>query len=148
MSRVVIAALVDRRQNILREMSFMREEISRCEKALEHLDASIRLIDPTFDFSALKPPRRTTPDEVFRPGETPLLALDILREAPKPMSTTDIARRMLEGRGSPRVSPRQFETLNRKVNAVLNTKFRQGVVRKTGRVQGANRAVLWEAISS
>lgn len=146
MTRPVITALVDRRQEILREISFMQEEISRCEKAIGHLDASIRLIDPTFDFSTIKPPRRTNTDEVFRPGETPLLALDILREAARPMSTTDISKRMLELRGSPRVSARQFDTLNRKVNAVLNTKFRQGIVRKTGRVQGANRAVLWEVI--
>tara|TARA_R110000868_G_scaffold281942_4_gene542173 strand:- start:475 stop:606 length:132 start_codon:yes stop_codon:yes gene_type:complete len=43
----------------------MQEEISRCEKAIGHIDASIRLIDPTFDFSTIKLPRRTNKDEVF-----------------------------------------------------------------------------------
>ncbi len=130
----------------MREMSIMQQEIRRCEVAIEHLDATLRLVDPEFDFSSLKPMKSCVEDDYFRPGETPLMALDIMREAGVPMSTTDISKAMLVKKGSPRVTFRQFERLNQKVNGALNTKFRQGVVRKKGRVEGSNRAVIWELL--
>ena len=142
----VITALIERRRDIMREMSGMQQELHRCEVALNHIDATILLVDPQFDFTSLKPKKSVTEDEIFRPGEAPVVALDVLREAGRPLSTTEITKGMLEKRGSPRLPFRQFETLNRKVNACLNTKFRQGVLRKRGRVQGDNRAVLWEIL--
>lgn len=147
MTSHTIVALVERRREIMREQAYLQQESRHCDEAIVHIDATIRLLDPQFDFADLKPKKQVTEDEWFRPGETPLMALDILREARSPMSTTDITKAMLEKRGSPRITRREFETLNRKVNGALNTKFRQGVLRKAGRVVGENRAVVWELIT-
>jgi len=78
-------------------------------------------------------------------GLTEQFDLKIDRQAGRP-STTGISKRMIELRGSPTFSFEEFSILNRKVNAALSSKFRRGVVRKCGRVQGDNRAVLWEVI--
>ena len=147
MTSHTITALVERRREIMREQAYLQQESRRCDEAIIHIDATIRLLDPQFDFTDLKPKKHVTEDEWFRPGETPLMALDILRENRGPMSTTDITKAMLEKRGSPRMTRREFETLNRKVNGALNTKFRQGVLRKAGRVVGENRAVVWELVN-
>lgn len=141
-----VTALVERRREIMREQAYLQQELRSCEEALGHIDATIQLLDPEFDISNFKPKKACVEDELFRPGETPLLALDIIRESGKPLSTTDITKAMLVKKGMPRLNPRQFEALNRKLNACLNTKFRQGVLRKCGRIQGANRAVIWELI--
>lgn len=146
MTSHVVTALLERRREIMREQAFLQQEARRCDEALIHIDATIRLLDPHFDFSDVKPKKLVVEDEIFRPGETPLLALDTLRASGSPMSTTDITKAMLEKRGAPKLTFRQFDTLNRKVNAALNTQFRRGVLRKAGRAQGANRAVLWELI--
>ncbi|HYC06177.1 MAG TPA: hypothetical protein VED40_23010 [Azospirillaceae bacterium] len=141
-----VTALVDRRREIMRERAFLEQELRLCDQALEHLGAAIKLLDPGFNLGSLEPKRLVTEDELFHPGEAPLLALDVLRQAGRPMSTTDITRGMLAIRELSNLPAARFETLNRKVNACLNTKVRQGVVRKAGRVQGANRAILWELV--
>lgn len=142
----VITALVERRREIMREMAVMQQELHRCELAVGHIDATILLFEPQFDFGSLKPKKPVTEDEIFRPGEAPVIALEVLKEARKPLSTTDITKGMLAKRGSPRLPFRQFESLNAKVNACLNTKLRQGVLRKRGRTQDGNRSVLWEIL--
>lgn len=149
MSRHAIAQLVEKRKDICGELAMLQDEIRRCETAIKHIDAAIHLVDPEFELSAVqkKARRRVTYDEVFRPGEAPLLALDVLRENGQPMSSTEIAHAILEKKGCPRLNRQQFETLLRKLNAALNSKFRRGVVRKAGRVQGANRAVIWELLA-
>ncbi|MCP4602768.1 MAG: hypothetical protein GY847_20005 [Proteobacteria bacterium] len=146
MTSHTITALVERRREIMREQAWLQGEASNCDRAIKAIDQTILLFDPLYDFAGLKPKKPVTEDEIFRPGEAPILALDTLRETGKPLSTTEITQAMLVKRGEPRLSRKQFETLNRKINSALNTKFRQGVVRKAGRVQGSNRAVIWELI--
>jgi hypothetical protein len=141
----VIAALVERRREIMRELAYLQQEARSCEESISHIDATIRLLDPQFDLSQLAPKKSVIEDNVFRPGEAPLLALDVLRERRRPLSTTELTKAILELRGSPRLSPRQFEMLNRKLNSALNSQFRRGVLRKVGRV-GAGGSVVWEII--
>src|SRR5260221_14751634 len=97
----LITGLIEQRREIMGEMSALQQELHRCEVALSHIDATILLVDPQFDFSELKPKKQVNEDEIFRPGETPLVALDVLREARRPLSTTEITKSMLEKRGSP-----------------------------------------------
>lgn len=112
------------------------------EDALVHIDAVIRLFDPGYDFSQLKAKRPVTEDDVFRPGEVPLLALDYLREAEGPISTTGLAKHLLENKGAPRLSPKRFQSLTSKLHAALQSQFRRGVVDKAGKDR--NRAILWQ----
>jgi len=137
-----VTALVTRRQEIMREQAYLEKEARRCEEALVHIDATIRLFDPTYDFTVLKAKKFYTEDEIFRPGEAPLLAFDILREADGPMTIPQIARAMLEKRGAPRVTAAQFRSLNAKLNSALNMKFRQGAIKKVGKVADGV-AILW-----
>ncbi|MDE1146712.1 MAG: hypothetical protein PW843_08825 [Azospirillaceae bacterium] len=148
MTSPTITALLDQRRDILRDMAILRDEMAECEKAVHHLDAVIHLLDPTVDLAAVTPKKHVTFDEIFRPGEAPLMALDALREANTALSTTDILKVMLEKKGGPRLTPRQFQVLLRKINAGLNGQFRKGLIRKAGRDggHGANRAVIWHLI--
>lgn len=128
----------------MREMAAMQQELHRCEIALGHIDATILLFDPRFDFGSLKPKKPVTEDEVFLPGEAPVIALEVLKAARGPLTTRAITQGMLDRRGSPQLPFRQFASLNAKVNACLNTKFRQGVVAKRGRAASDNHSTIWE----
>ena len=147
MTSHTVTALVELRREIMAEQVHLESEVARCRKAVDHIDFVIRLIEPEYDFSKVPGPKKTvTFDDLFRPGEAPLLAMDVLREKGGSLSTTDITKAMLERRGAPKLNFRQFEALNRKVNAALNSQFRQGTLRKAGRVQGENRAIVWEVV--
>lgn len=142
MTSYTVTALVDRRKEIMREQSWLQREIAATEEALVHIDAVIRLFDPGYDFSQLKAKRPVTEDDVFRPGEVPLLALDFLREHKAPISTIELAQRLLEKKGAPRLSSKRFQSLTSKLHASLQTQFRRGLVEKVGKTR--NRAILWE----
>lgn len=146
MSLNVIAALMERREKITRKMQEARQQLHQREVDMAGVDATIRSINPAFDFDTFIPRMNVIKDEHFEPGETPVFALRVLVEATGPMTTTEVTRAMLLKRGSPQLTVRQFAILNRKVNGCLNTKVKQGVLRKRGRVQGANHAILWEVL--
>src|ERR1700743_2025642 len=142
MTLQAVAALVERRRDIMREQAYLEREGRRCEEAIVHIDATIRLFDPNFDVSTLTPKQFVTEDDIFRPGEAPIIALEILREAGREMTINEIAKLMLEKRGAPQLSPRQFQNLTKKVYAVLNFRFRQGLIKKVGTIS-ETKAVLW-----
>ena len=136
-----ITSLVDRRREVMREQAWLQREIKATEEAIVHIDAVIRLFDPGYDFDKLKAKRPLTEDDIFRPGEAPLLALNFLRECSGPVSTTEIAKYLLEQKGAPRLSPKRFQTLTSKIHAALQTQFRRGIIEKAG--LSKTRAILW-----
>ncbi|MFC4349491.1 hypothetical protein ACFO5Q_16680 [Kordiimonas lipolytica] len=142
MTSYTVTSLVDRRREIMREQAWLHREIKATEEAIVHIDAVIRLYDPGYDFSQLKAKRPVTEDDVFRPGEVPLLALDFLRNASEAVSTIDLAKHLLELKGSPRLSPKRFQSLSAKIHAALQTQFRRGIVEKAG--QSRTRSILWK----
>ncbi len=147
MTQFAVSALVARRREIMGEKAYLEHEIQRCDEAMGHIDASIRLFDAEFDFTRIKPRRHLNEDEFFQPGETPILALEILREAGRPLTTAAITTAMLKRRGVfELVGKVQFQRMNAKVNAALNGKFRQRLVRKTGGRPGETRAITWELV--
>ncbi|NVJ99327.1 MAG: hypothetical protein HWE25_14325 [Alphaproteobacteria bacterium] len=141
MTSPTVTSLVDRRREIMREQAWLQREIKATEEAILHIDAVIRLFDPGYDFAKLKAKRPVTEDDVFRPGEVPLLALDFLRNHSEPVSTIDIAKHLLELKGAPRLSPKRFQSLTSKVHAALQTQFRRGLLEKAG--ISKTRAILW-----
>lgn len=144
MTQVAVSALVDRRREVQREIAYLASEIKRCEEAIQHIDATIHLLQPEYDLTRLKPKKFFVEDSIFYPGETPTLVLEILRAAGRPMTTPEITREMLARKGSPELTKLQHERLNAKENAALNTKFRQRLVCKSGGVVGGLRAITWD----
>lgn len=144
MTSFTVSALVERRREVQREIAFLESEIKRSQEAIGHIDATIHLLDPYYDLTKLKPKQFVTEDSFFYPGETPILVLEVLREANHPLTTQEVTKAMLARKGSPELTKLQYERLNAKVNAALNTKFRQRLVRKSGGVPGELRAIRWE----
>jgi hypothetical protein len=65
---------------------------------LDHLDAAILLFDPDYDVAAIR--AKTYPvAQVTRRGDSIRLILDFLRQATEPMTTRQIALRVMAVRG-------------------------------------------------
>jgi len=147
MTQFAVSALVERRREIMREKAYLEREIVRCDEAMGHLDATIHLLDAGYDLAKVTAKQYANEDEFFQPGETPILALEVLREAGRPLATPAITTAILKRRGLfDLVGKAQFQRLNAKVNAALNAKFRQRLVRKTGGVPGETRSIIWELV--
>lgn len=146
MDHPVIACLMKRRAAIAHRIAEIQIRLEKHEAARRGIDDDIRSNDPGFDFNSFNPARPVVRDDFFGPGETPVVALEVLKDANVPMTTTDITWAMLQRRGSPPITVEQFGVLNRKVVGCLNTKAQQGILRKRGRVQGSNHAIIWELL--
>ena len=87
--------------------------------------------------------KKGRPEGVFRYLELPIMLDNLLAQISRPTSTTELTDILLYGR---EVDQSTWASVNRHVSQLLNSRVRQGYVRKVGRVQGSNRAVLWECI--
>lgn len=66
---------------------------------IEHVAAVILLLEPGFDLASIKPRQRYKPNPVFDRGECFTAALDVLRRAGVPLTSKEVATRLLEERG-------------------------------------------------
>jgi len=98
----VISALVDKRARIDGEIHMRRFQIMRLEIELAHLDAVIKMFQPNYDIGKIATKRTIERSKTGTArGSGTREALKVLREATEPLTTKEIARRILKGRGEP-----------------------------------------------
>lgn len=96
----VISALVDKRARIDGEIQMRRYQIARLEMEMAHIDAVIRMFRPGYDISKIATRRTIKRSKTGTArGSGVREALTILREAGEPLTSRDIAERILAKRG-------------------------------------------------
>src|ERR1700691_4231813 len=76
-----------------------RREAERLADAMRHVEAVIRLFDPSYDVRRIAVRRRNRRNPWFRRGHMYRAVLDVLRDATEPLTTKAIAQRMLAAKG-------------------------------------------------
>ncbi|WP_448208430.1 hypothetical protein [Azospirillum sp. sgz302134] len=94
----VVSALKDKRAEIAGIIEDMERCIAQHRADLVHVDAVLRLYVPELEPDGIAPKAVRKRNDWFRPGELARLVLDVLRTAPAPLSTRDIAVRVMERR--------------------------------------------------
>src|SRR3954449_4820773 len=120
------AALVRKRAELAGRIDHTRSELDAMLASLAALDATLRLFDPEFRPQAIRPrpfPPRRGPEQ---PGMRARDVLGALRETGRPMTTREIAERLLAGRavGTDKLVSRGSEI----VGAALRKLRARGVV--------------------
>lgn len=149
MTQETIAVLVEQRRELLRDLTTFQQEARRCE-AIAHVDATILLLAPDFDWPTVAPVGAAVTEVLFQPGEILLAALNLLRAEKRSMSTAEILNMLLAKKGVDGLPNRQRRTLAKRLHAVLSVKASEGVVRRTGVLssRGMRRPTmtLWEYV--
>lgn len=78
-----------------------KEEGERLLEAMRHVEAVLKLLDPGYSLRKISI-RRRKPNVYFKRGTIFRAALDVLREADKPLTSAEVALRMFAAQG---VSP-------------------------------------------
>lgn len=92
----VISALVDKRARIDGEIKARRYQIMRLELELVHVDAVIKMFNPSYDLEAIATKRSFAKNPAGVPkGAGGRHALDILRESGAALTANEIAGRVL-----------------------------------------------------
>ena len=95
-----ISALVDKRARIDGEIKTRRFQIMRLQCELAHIDAVIKMFSPSYDISKIATKRSFTKNPAGTPrGSGSREALTILREAGEPLTSMEIAERVLAKQG-------------------------------------------------
>ena len=126
----VIDALREKRSELVGLMSRLEQQLAQHRGSLTHLDATMRLFDPDLLSQHNDPPPQRERVSWFHPGECRRLIYDVLRDAPQPLATRELAARVMAAKGIPAVDDHRTRALIQKT--VLASLFRaKGAVERT-----------------
>ena len=101
-------------------VSQLERQLSRQQADLTHLDATLRLFDPTIRVTEIRPRRQYMRNTWFRHGECLRLIYDVLREAGQPVTTRDLTERIMQIKAIPAAEARIRDLVQRTLLASLN----------------------------
>ena len=134
-----LAGLIEKRRELAGKIEYHQNELRQASADLDHLDATIRMFDPDADLEAIHsrpyPPR----NQAFR-GEVTRVLLAALRHAGGPLTSHQLADRLMAERGLDVNDAKLKKTMVKRVGSALRD------MRKRGRVTsevGAKREMLW-----
>ncbi len=134
----VLHALTRKRAEVAGQIEHIQLELRRLIAELDHIDATIRIFNPSIDIGAIRskpvPPRHAA----FK-GEVTRIVFQTLRDAQQPVTSRDIAMRLMTERG---LNPDDRELaliMVKRVCACLRVQKKKGLVRNVpsvGTIQG------------
>jgi hypothetical protein len=116
----VISALSNKRAELAGLVSQLERQLAQQQANLAHLDATMRLFNPDIQPSRIRPKQPRARSVWFRPGECLRLIYDELREAAQPMTTRQLAERIIRVRALPMADDRQRELVQKTILGSLN----------------------------
>jgi len=116
----VISALREKRAEVAGIVQSLEKQIAQRRADLAHVDATIRLFDPDAKPETIRAKRTYERNDWFQPGECARMVFDVLRDAPAPVTTADIAAHLMERKGIPADDRRTRELVQKTVLGTLN----------------------------
>lgn len=116
----VISALSNKRAELTGLVSQLERQLAQQQAHLAHLDATMRLFDPDIRPNRIRPKQRRAGNVWFRPGECLRLIYDALREAAQPMTTHQLAERIIRVKALPIADDRQRALVQKTILGSLN----------------------------
>ncbi len=141
MTNYMVEGLAKKRAEIAGEIERTHERLRSLAADLEHVDATLRIVAPELAVEAIKPKVFRPPADWSKRGEMTRMVLSILRTARAPMTTREIAERMVVERGL-QASTEALNSMARRVACALRRQRELGLARSTEGEAGFWQ--LWE----
>jgi hypothetical protein len=109
-------------------MRQLEQQLAQQRANLAHLDATMRLFDPKIQPGNIRPRQRRARNVWFRPGECLRLIYDELREATQPLTTRELAERIMRLKAIPAADDQRRELVQKTLLGSLN-RARQTIAR-------------------
>jgi len=127
-----------KRRYIHRQLDRYEPLVTRLRASLAETEAGIAAIAPELNL----PPRRYAPNPHFARGELPRLALAILRDAGRPLSTREIAVRALARKGVTLPDRRTMKMARVRVQQAFARFVARGIARNVGSARAGKRELI------
>ncbi|MDQ2765178.1 MAG: hypothetical protein M3Y22_17385 [Pseudomonadota bacterium] len=116
----VISVLSSKRAELAGIVSQLERQLGQQQANLAHLDATMRLFDPDVRPNKIRPKQQRARSVWFRPGECLRLIYDELRDAPQPMTTRELAERIMRLKALPMADDHPRELVQKTILGSLN----------------------------
>lgn len=136
----VLTGLMAKRAEIAGRIEHLQDQLRQLVIDLDHIDASIHIFDPSIELEDIKARPVPAPYHAFR-GQVTRIVLTTLKNAKKPLTTQDIAQRVMAERGLDTANVRLLKTMTKRAGACLRNLQQQGAVT---RQPGPGQFMLWE----
>ena len=147
-----LAGLVEKRAEIAGKISHTRAALRQLIIDLDHVDAAIRIFDPSYDVEGIRQKIPSAAHRAIR-GDMTRATLDALREASGPMTTIELARHVMAERGLNTADKALLQLFTRRTGALLRWQKKRGILRSVkdpmhgrltyGKSQSSFHAVIW-----
>ena len=116
----VIGALRNKRAELAGVLRQLEQQLVRQRADLAHVDATMRLFDPDIQPNDIRPKQPRARNAWFRPGECLRLVYDELREATQPVTTRELAERIMRLKAMPATDDHRRELVQKTLLGSLN----------------------------
>ena len=116
----IIGALSNKRAELAGIVRQLEQQLVQQRANLAHLDATMRLFDPEIQPKHIRPKQQRTRNVWFRPGECLRLIYDELREATQPLTTRELAERIMRRKAMPEADYQHRELVQKTLLGSLN----------------------------
>jgi hypothetical protein len=116
----IIGALRNKRAELAGMLRQLEQQLAQQRTNLAHVDATMRLFDPDMRPKDIRPKQPRTRNAWFRPGECLRLIYDELREATHPVTTRELAERIMRVKAIPAADDQRRERIQKTLLASLN----------------------------
>ena len=116
----VVGALRNKRAELAGVVGQLEKQLIQQRMNLTHLDATMRLFDPQVRPSEIRPKQQRERSAWFRPGECLRLIYDQLRDAAQPMTTRELAERIMRVKAIPAAEDHHRELVQKTLLGSLN----------------------------
>jgi hypothetical protein len=137
-----LAGLVAKRAEIAGTIAHTRATLRQLIIDLDHVDAAIRIFDPSYDVAGIRQKMPTAAHRAIR-GDLTRATLDALRDAPGPMTTIELARHVMAERGLNTADVSLLQLFTRRTGALLRHQQKRGILRHV-KDPKHGRFNLWE----
>jgi hypothetical protein len=116
----VIGALRDKRSELDGMLRQLEKQLVLQRANLAHVDATMRLFDPGIRPNDIRPRQPRERNAWFRQGECLRLIYDELREATQPVTTRELAERIMRVKAIPAADDQRRERVQKTLLGSLN----------------------------
>jgi hypothetical protein len=116
----VIGALRDKRSELDGMLRQLEQQLVLQRANLAHVDATMRLFDPGIRPNDIRPRQPRERNAWFRQGECLRLIYDELREATQPVTTRELAERIMRVKAIPAADDQRRERVQKTLLGSLN----------------------------
>ncbi len=110
----IVSALRDKRSELADAIAQLERQVDRQRADLRHIDATIRLFDPSIEREAAQSTAPHRHNTWFRPGECRRRIHDVLREA-GPMTTREVVAGVMKAKSLPHDDIRTRDLIHKTV---------------------------------